>query len=396
MPKVLIVAHTYPYPEHRDGLAKINANLLVANPYFSADLLCVQDVDQPEPPGSAFFKLPRREPQGRAAFAWSYLSSLRPVGALRLAPYVDAFARFIVEHHRRYDVIHLSSAYMALLAQRLPAEVMAKTLLFPIDSVSLFWSRRHAAEQRPARRLLYRMEAWRNRRHERLWYPRFRKAVFVSDIDAGEASRLAPGAHCAAIPNGVDIDYFRPSQPAAAGQAARPSLVFTGDMSYAPNRDAAYFLIDEILPRLDPAHAPHLYLVGQRPCARLQNLAMPNVTVTGFVDDLRPYLAGATAYVSPLRFGSGIKNKVLEAMAMGKVVIGTPVSFEGIACAPGQDCILAGTSAASFAQEIDQVLRQAAQREEMGRRARALVEEHYSWDSIRKAYGRLYEGCAAH
>ncbi|MFA9438484.1 glycosyltransferase [Uliginosibacterium sp. sgz301328] len=391
MLKVLIVAGSYPYPEHRDGLAKINANLLVTNSSFRADMLCVQDVDYPEPPMSAFYKMPALPALSRAAQAGAYLFSSMPIGLVRLAPYFDSFSRFIINNHHRYDVIHLSSAYMAGLVRHLPPEVIAKTILFPIDSVSLFWARRRDAEQGFLKRQLYGEELLRNRRLERELYPLFRKAVFVSDVDARHAQKLAPRAHCTSIPNGVDIAYFHPMSVQRTA-----SIVFTGDMSYAPNRDAAYFLLDEILPRIPPELAPHVYLVGQRPCKRLQSLNMKGLTVTGFVDDLRPYLAEAAAYVSPLRFGSGIKNKVLEAMAMGQVVVGTPVSFEGIACKSGKHCISTTTTPDDFAAALTEVLRDRAAFEPMGAQARALVEQEYSWDSIRKAYGKLYESCAAH
>jgi glycosyltransferase involved in cell wall biosynthesis len=269
--------------------------------------------------------------------------------------------------------------------------VAEKTLLFAIDSVALFWSRRAQAERHPLRRVLYRHECWRNARHERLFYPRFRKTVFVSQVDAAFAAGIAPGADCISIPNGVDIDYFQVAAPATGN-----GIVFTGDLSYAPNRDAADFLIDEVLPRIPRELAPHLYLVGQRPSPRLTALGMPNVTVTGFVDDLRPYVAGAALYVSPLRFGSGIKNKVLEAMAMGKVVVGTPVSFEGIACQDGRDCIVADTSPESLADKITQGLHDHVLRTQMGAQARRLIEQQYSWDSVRRTYGKIYADSASH
>lgn len=390
MLKVLIVAQTYPYPEHRDGLAKIHANLLVANAFFEADMLCVQDKECPESPHATFYTIPALPVASGIAQTRAYLGSARPLGLVKLAPYIDAFSRFIIDNHHRYDVIHLSSAYMAELARYLPATVMAKTILFPIDSTSLFWARRRNAESSWLKRVLYTEELRRNRRLECTLYPLFRQVVFVSDVDARHVQAIAPDAHCTSIPNGVDIDYFRPM---AASHTA--SIVFTGDMAYAPNRDAAHFLIDDILPRIPAELAPHVYIVGRRPDKRLRNLGMANVTVTGFVEDLRPYLAQASVYVSPLRFGSGIKNKVLEAMAMGQVVVGTPVSFEGIACATDRHCILASTDAGDIAAALTKVLRDRAAFDTMGHEARALIEQDYTWDSVRKSYGKLYENCAS-
>ena len=393
MLKVLIVAETYPFPEHRNGLAKINANLLAPNPYYTAEMLCMRDPGPQSEDREGIHQLPALAPLSRAAQAVAYLTSNRPMGTLKAKPHFEAMAAFIRDHHARFDVIHLSSSYLAGLIDYLPKEIAGKTLLFAIDSVALFWSRRAQAERHALKRLVYRHEHWRNARHERQFYPRFRKTVFVSQVDAALAAELAPSADCISIPNGVDIDYFRTSTQ-ASGQGN--GIVFTGDLSYAPNRDAADFLVDEIMPRIPRELAPHLYLVGQRPSPRLSALGMPDVTVTGFVDDLRPYLADAALYVSPLRFGSGIKNKVLEAMSMGKTVVGTPVSFEGIACEDGRDCIVAGTDADSFARQLTAGLRDHAMRAQVGARARQLVEQQYSWDSIRRAYGKVYADSTAH
>jgi glycosyltransferase involved in cell wall biosynthesis len=314
-----------------------------------------------------------------------YVFSSAPIGEIKACPYFEEMAEFIRANHSRFDVIHVSSSYLAGLIDHVPAEIARKMVLFAIDSVSLFWSRRAKAEKNLIKRTIYLHEYWRNARHEKLRYPRFRKTVFVSSVDAAFAAEIAPDAECVTIPNGVDIDYFN------VGAAERgSSMVFTGDLAYAPNRDAADFLIDEVLPRIPANSVPHLYLVGQRPSARLTGMNRNNITVTGFVDDLRPYLASAAVYVSPLRFGSGIKNKVLEAMSMGLTVIGTPVSFEGIECQDGRDCIVAQTDAEDLAKRITEAVQNPALLTSIGTAARQLIEKKYSWDSIRKAYGQVY------
>lgn len=393
MLKVLIVAESYPFPEHRNGLAKINANLLKPNPYYSAEMLCIGDSATTQPDWPNIHQLVPLSSPAMPIRALRYLTSAAPMGALKARPYFCAMAQFIVANHERFDVIHLSSAYLAGLIDALPEAIARKTTLFAIDSVALFWSRRAAAELHPLKRLVYRHEYRRNLRHERQLYPRFSKTVFVSPVDAAFANANAPGADCICIPNGVDVAYFG---AADAAPAAVNGLVFTGDLSYAPNRDAAEFLVDEILPRIPQELAPHLYLVGQRPSARLSALNHPNVTVTGFVDDLRPYLTGAALYVSPLRFGSGIKNKILEAMSSACAVVGTPVSFEGIDCQDGHDCIVGDVHADAFAASITAALRDRARCARVGANARRLVEEAYSWDSIRRTYGKVYADSFAH
>jgi glycosyltransferase involved in cell wall biosynthesis len=382
---VLIVAETYPYPEHRNGLAKINANLLVKNSYYNAEMLCIADRETAKDMRPGIHRLSEKPIMSTGGKMRRYLSSSAPIGEVKARPYFEDMAEFIRANHSRFDVIHVSSSYLAGLIDYVSPEIARKMVLFAIDSVSLFWSRRAKAERNPIKRAIYLHEYRRNVRHEKLRYPRFSKTVFVSSVDATFAGALAPDANCITIPNGVDIDYFN------VGVAERDgSMVFTGDLAYAPNRDAADFLIDEVLPRIPADLMPHFYLVGQRPSANLTGMNRNDITVTGFVDDLRPYLANASVYVSPLRFGSGIKNKVLEAMSMGLTVIGTPVSFEGIECQDGRDCIVAQADADDLAKRIMEVVKNPELLSSIGAAARQLIEKKYSWDSIRKAYGQVY------
>jgi glycosyltransferase involved in cell wall biosynthesis len=390
MVKVLIVAASYPYPEHRDGLAKINANLIVDNPYYEADMLCVQDVDCAELQRCRIFKVPRRAPGPKLFNIASYLLFGKPLGVVKIQGYIRAFRDFILEHHQRYDIIHISSPYLAEVVDGLPTAIASKLLIFPIDSMALFWQRRTNAERSLLKRLIYRMELWRCIRFERRYYPKFKTAIFVSDVDRCAATKLDSESDFQSIPNGVDLEYFTPSNLISR---ATNSLVFTGDMSYAPNRDAALFLAEEILPRIDPRLNVHLFLVGQRPDDQLKSLESAQITVTGFVDDLRPYLSAASMYVSPLRMGSGIKNKVLEAMSLQMVVLGTKLSFEGIECVAGRDCLQISSDPKAFAEQIEVVLLNPDEFRPLALRARSLIEEKYSWDSIRNAYGRLYENC---
>ncbi len=194
------------------------------------------------------------------------------------------------------------------------------------------------------------------------------------------------------IPNGVDLEFFRRDP----GVAVEPdSLVFTGDMGYEPNRDAALFFVDEVLPLVQARVAVRVYLVGKGAGAELKSRAGENVVVTGFVDDVRPYLDRAALYVAPLRFGSGIKNKVLEAMAMEKAVVGTALSFDGIAVSDGVECLKSGESSQELADKIVALLADPGLRAQMGARARATVERQYSWESVCAEYARLYQSISA-
>ena len=165
-------------------------------------------------------------------------------------------------------------------------------------------------------------------------------STFVSNDEAALFARLNPGGEdrIRAISNGVDAEYFDPALPAPAPYPTdRPTFVFTGTMDYPPNVDAVAWFAASVLPLVRRASPDAAFcIVGASPAPGVQALAaLPGVTVTGRVPDVRPYLAHAAAAVAPMRIARGIQNKVLEAMAMARPVVVTPDALEGIAAHPG-------------------------------------------------------------
>lgn len=391
MLKILVVTPNFPYPEYKDGTAKINFNLLKNSRDFQADVLTLApDVAHPLAPERCHL-VAAPAPANRLECAFAGTVSGMPFSALTHRGLVAAFAAELRRHLDAYDVIHVSTPYLAPIIAQVPARYHCRMLMFPIDSMSLFWSRKsHGADFFAG--LVYHFEAAKWRRFESRYYRRYQRAVFVSEKDAGFVAELGSDIRTAVIPNGVDLEFFRRDP----GVAVEPdSLVFTGDMGYEPNRDAALFFVDEVLPLVQARVAVRVYLVGKGAGAELKSRAGENVVVTGFVDDVRPYLDRAALYVAPLRFGSGIKNKVLEAMAMEKAVVGTALSFDGIAVSDGVECLKSGESSQELADKIVALLADPGLRAQMGARARATVERQYSWDSVCAEYVRLYQSISA-
>jgi len=173
------------------------------------------------------------------------------------------------------------------------------------------------------------------------------------------------------------------SSPWQAWPLAQPSLVFTGKMDFRPNIDAVLWFSQSVLPRLwERVPEAHFYVVGQSPSPRLDPLrAEPRITITGRVEDTRPYIAGAAVYVVPLRVGGGTRLKVLEAMALGRPLVSTTLGVEGLGTAHGQELLLADEPEA-FAQAIAGLLHDEGRRQALGRAARAFVERGYGWEAI--------------
>lgn len=218
-------------------------------------------------------------------------------------------------------------------------------------------------------------------------YPRFSGVVAVTGEDAAAITAVAPEVSPRAIPNGVDTRRFAPD-PAVTPDP--DLLVFTGTMDYAPNVDAALNLATEVLPRVrQQVPSARLALVGRRPHPEVARLASrPGVTVTGEVDDVVPWLRRAAVMVCPMWTGTGVKNKLLEAMACARPCVGTPLALQGIDARPGTDVVV-GHDADGIADGVVALLRDPDRAAALGRAGRALVEREHSWDRVAGQYRDL-------
>jgi polysaccharide biosynthesis protein PslH len=282
------------------------------------------------------------------------------------------------------DVVHVTSGRLASLGRSLTGR---RSVLGALDAWHLNVEAR-ALVAAGARRPLLRGEAARVRRFEASEYRRFGRVVVVSEADRDALREVDPTLPVSVIPNGVDARYFTPD-PKAARDSSR--IVFTGVMSYAPNVLAADFLAREVFPLVRAARPDaRLAIVGRAPAPRVRALAeLGGVEVTGEVEDLRPWLVGSGAYVCPMISGTGIKNKLLEAMACAAGCVVTPLALQGLRVTPGHE-LLVGTTAQQLADGVLRVLEDDACRERLGRAARRYVEHEHDWRSVARAYHDVY------
>jgi glycosyltransferase involved in cell wall biosynthesis len=220
---------------------------------------------------------------------------------------------------------------------------------------------------------LYR--AWRFWLYERAMLTRASVNVYVSEVDAAIYTRCFPGRRTAVVPNGVDTEYFAPMQIDPDGSY----VVFEGNMNFEPNVDTARVLVQEILPRLRRrvAHA-RIGLVGRNPTDAVRALASDQVDVTGTVEDVRPYLARAAVFACPMRLGSGIKNKILQAWAMARPVVATSASLGGISARDNVN-ILVRDDPQEFADAVAELMVDRQRAASLGVAGRTTVEAQYSW-----------------
>jgi glycosyltransferase involved in cell wall biosynthesis len=277
-----------------------------------------------------------------------------------------------------------------------------------------------------------RLELARTRRYEGWLVGQFDRVLVTSEVDKNALEGLAreksanqrtselakqlmsagnreseirnPKSEITVLPNGVDLAYFcpddTPRDPA--------TVLFSGKMSYHANVTAALHLVHDIMP-LVWRERPEVKVViaGKDPPSEIRNLdsAMPetaghavrnpqseirNVTVTGTIPDLRPYLRSATVAVSPLLYGAGIQNKVLEAMACGTPVVASSQAVSALQTTDGEDLLVA-SDAETFAHHILAVLGDRSLAQRLGLAGRRYVEAHHDWNEIAKRLEAIYQ-----
>ncbi len=288
---------------------------------------------------------------------------------------------------RKYDLMHCDSLSLARFRSLFPD---TPATLGHHNAESHMMNRRAIRERVLLKRWYFYLESRRIARYEATIAERFALHISCSELDSERLRATMPAAKLVAVPNGVDIDYF------ASGAAIQrsDSLIFVGTLNWYPNIDAMMFLLQQIWPLLRK-RVPNvtLDLVGAGAPAELVDIAKasPGVQLHGFVDDVRPLIERAAIYVCPIRDGGGTKLKILDALSMAKCIVAHPVSCEGINVTPGKTVMYA-ESPTEFVNTIEALLRDPERRQSIGRAARDLAEDRYSFDRIGKQFTELLEG----
>lgn len=237
---------------------------------------------------------------------------------------------------------------------------------------------------------IYALESARMREYEKLIAQKFQHSILITENEKRLFESFARPRAASVIPNGVDHDYFirdndlfrrRGTVPGGDCPSSRTiNLIFTGAMDYFANVDAVVYFCETILP-LIKKDVPNLkfYIVGNNPTLAVKELAkIKDVIVTGYVQDIRPYLNKADICVVPLRIARGIQNKILEAMSMELPVVSMSAATKNLEVTPGTD-IFVEDKPTGFADRVIQLSRDPALRAQVGAKARETVLRHYDW-----------------
>lgn len=295
-----------------------------------------------------------------------------------------AIRRWAAETRFDLAVIFCSSMVPYLLVPEL-RNVAAIVDLVDVDSQKWF---DYAAQSLGLRKRLFELEGRRLRRLEYCACQRTGAVVTVSQAEAELFRRICPNDHTFAIPNGVDLDYFRP----LSGEGQPGRCVFVGALDYHANIDGICWFCREVWPAIRDARSDAtLAIVGRNPTTEIQRLSsLAGVSVFGDVPDVRPFLAEAAIAIAPLRIARGIQNKVLEAMACGRPVVTSPAALLGLQAAPGVHVLTAETPV-DWRDAIVHLFDAVCERRRLCLAARRYVECRHNWQACFEPFARLLD-----
>jgi sugar transferase (PEP-CTERM/EpsH1 system associated) len=277
---------------------------------------------------------------------------------------------------RSIDTIYVYSGQMA---QYVPAKTRARVIMDFCDMDSLKFADYAKASRGPMRWLMQR-EANLLFQFERRVARRVDASLFVSEAEAELFRKRSGAANVRVVENGIDTDFFDPAASFPRIDTTGKLIVFTGQMDYRPNVEAAIWFAETVLPHIRLVHPDAIFaIVGRNPTAAVAALAKQDgVRVTGEVADVRPWLDAAACVVAPLKIARGIQNKVLEAMAMARPVVASGPAAEGI---DHDGTILSGDTVAEVSDAVNGLLSDPRGAAAMGHKARERVQARYGWNA---------------
>jgi len=308
----------------------------------------------------------------------------KPSGYIRWNDYNDYIQakRYIqnIINKKAIDVIHVYSCYTAQYVADIDNVIKIWDLC---DSYYLSRKREIIFEKSPFyfKKLVCARKFYN---YEREMIDKFSRTIFVSPIDAGVHSSFKE--KITVIPNGVNLEYYNRKNINENNR----TIIFTGHMEFSPNIKAVKYFVKKIFPLIKNSIPDvKFYVVGADPGEEITSLSNDDIIVTGKVDDIYSYLEKSSVFVSPMVSGTGIKNKVLQAMAMAKAIVSTPLGVEALPVTDGYEIFIADKPEI-FAHNVIKLLEDRELRAKIGNNARRKVEKEYGWEIAIMKYKAMY------
>jgi sugar transferase (PEP-CTERM/EpsH1 system associated) len=304
----------------------------------------------------------------------------------------DKFQRELKDVLTSWNV-NLIHVHLIRMAQYVESLRTVPRILDLTDAGSLYLERFLSITKNPFKKIFLKVESRRLRQYEKI-LEHFDDNLVCSEIDRAVLNERAPSAAIDLLYNGVDLDYFtKPGETDGAnvGEPNINGIIYTGNMTYHPNRDGILYFVKEIFPTIERViPTATLYIVGQSPPREIKKLSRANIVVRGFVPDIKQeYLKNQVA-IAPIRFGAGTLNKVLEPMALGIPVVSTSLAVQGLNLQNGEEIMVADTPE-GFADMVVRILRDKEFQQRIGLKGQAIVRGQYGWTTITSTLEKIYQ-----
>lgn len=236
--------------------------------------------------------------------------------------------------------------------------------------------KRRASKSGFLQKCLFNIEAKRLQKYEAKMFDIFNKLTIIVETDKKEIKHPSQD-EITVISNGVDDSYFNYK----SNKNKEFDIIFSGGMSYAPNSVAAIFLATEIMPLVwEKLPNTKLVIAGANPTTSVQSLNSENIKVTGWVDDMKEYYAKSKIFVAPMQIGTGLQNKLLEAMAMNLPCISSPLANEALGATHNENILIA-SSPKEYADSIINLLQNPSLADQIAQKGNEFVRENYRWET---------------
>jgi glycosyltransferase involved in cell wall biosynthesis len=293
----------------------------------------------------------------------------------------DTYGALVKRWHQEesYDLIHCDTISLTPYVEGIN-DCLLSLDHHNVESHMLI--RRSELDKNLLKKLYFWQEGKRVESYEKKVCPQFTTNLTCSELDSIRFEAFCPNASFTEISNGVDINAFTPAE----AEPKKASLIFIGTLDWYPNTRAIRYIANEIWPKIkNEVPDIEINIIGAGAPSDLIKLSEieKNFNVLGFVDDLKPYLDNATAYICPIDDGGGTKLKLLDAFASGKAVIAHKVACEGLKVEDGKQALIANDPD-TYVKQIKNVIADKALRQQLEKNARTHAEKHFSFSSIGK------------
>jgi polysaccharide biosynthesis protein PslH len=311
------------------------------------------------------------------------------VNAVPMAVFRYSSKRLKQEIAALIDAEHYDSIVCDFLAAAPNLPDLGQCVLFQHNVETTIWQRHVEQCRSRLKKIFFQMQAGKMEAYERKVCRAAKHVIAVSEIDALRMKRMFGIDAVTSVPTGVDVEYFAP-------QGVAPSvsdMAFCGSMDWLPNVDAVVYFLSEVFPLIRKRLPGATFTVaGRSPDAKVLRAAqgLAGVTITGKVEDMRPYLWGAKISIVPIRIGGGTRLKIYECMAAGVAVVSTTVGAEGLRYSDGEDIVLAD-DASGFAAACVRLLSEDAARRTIARNALERAQREFSWAAVSREFEAILD-----